>query len=229
MEGAIYIGYTHSWIPPIDLKEQYNTQTTYVIPKCIKGYNNYDVDTRKDVYIRLYNPDNINYNENLGIFEINGTHNREIILSNQNASIIFDKPGVWLLEYGLTEYVPDTFIGVERQPFMHFFLTIENIEKYTLFDYIERIRNVVPLETKRYHSQTRLFDISPRLEERFKSIEMPQIFITQMTLRQTLNTLFKFINAIMRLEYVKDNVDTLEIDEFNKGYRYFSNWRHCRF
>ena len=45
---------------------------------------------------------------------------------------------------------------------------------------------------------------------------MPQMFITDQTVRQFLNHLFKYINSIFRLEYIKDNLDNIDITRFNQ-------------
>lgn len=209
--------YRDYWIPPIDIQDRYFTDTEYVIPQCIQAHNNFlDTPFRRDVYVKLYSPDNVTYDMEEKMFVPIGTYYSETILSTTPMTLNVEQSGVWLLEYGIVDYnSPDTGI-VSRMAIMTFILNIQQKEKYTLYDYVERVRNVVPLETRNYHTQTRLFNLEDRLIEKFKQIEMPQIFITQMTLRQTLNTLFKFINAIMRLEYIKDDFDTLTVDEFNK-------------
>ena len=85
-----------------------------------------------------------------------------------------------------------------------------------LLIFTQRIRSVVPLETKEYHEQTRLFNLDSALEERFKKVQMPQLFLTMQTLKQTLDTMFKYINAISRVHFVSNDLDKLSIDEFNK-------------
>lgn len=209
--------YRDYWIPPIDLLERYYTNETYVIPQCEQAHNNFlDTPFRRNVYIRLYSPNNVTFDIDQKVFVPIGGHYQEVILSTESLTMNLNKDGIWLLEYGIVDYnSPDTGI-VSRMAIMTFILNFQDKQKYTLYDYVDRIKNVVPLETQRYHSETRLFNLEPSLVERFKQVEMPQIFITQMTLRQTLNTIFKFVNAIMRLEYVMDDYDTLTIDEFNK-------------
>ena len=204
------------WIPPINFKERYVVGKTTIVPQCIKGYQSIASDTfRRDVFIRIYNPNNVTYNTSQGRYVPSGSYTEEVILSNEPFEMTSTMEGIHLIEYGLV----NLFNGEVADPrAVIFTFTLNFIEesKYTLYDYVDRIRRVVPLETKAYHEETRLFDLDANLVERFKSVIMPQIFITQMTLRQTLNTLFKFINAIMRLEYVEDGLDTLTIDEFNK-------------
>ena len=53
---------------------------------------------------------------------------------------------------------------------------------------------------------------------------MPQLFFRQQTARQVLNTVFKYINAISRLQYVSNSRDVLTVDFFNKiGLSFDSN------
>ena len=205
------------WIPPIKLKERFTIgQGNFIVPQCIQAYQNIASSVfRRDVFIRIYNPNNITYSTSQRRYVPNGVFSKETILSSEAFEYAPTMDGIHLIEYG----VVNLFNGEVADPrAVVFTFTLNFIAevKYTLYDYVDRIRRVVPLETKMYHEQTRLFNLDESLVERFKSIVMPQMFITQMTLRQTLNTLFKFINAIMRLEYVEDELDNLTIDEFNK-------------
>ena len=205
------------WIPPIKLKERFTIgQGNFIVPQCIQAYQNIaSAVFRRDVFIRIYNPNNITYSTSQRRYVPNGVFSKETILSSEAFEYTPTMDGIHLIEYG----VVNLFNGEVADPrAVVFTFTLNFIAevKYTLYDYVDRIRRVVPLETKMYHEQTRLFNLDESLVERFKSIVMPQMFITQMTLRQTLNTLFKFINAIMRLEYVEDELDNLTIDEFNK-------------
>lgn len=98
--------------------------------------------------------------------------------------------------------------------FRHYFRVITNLG-YSLYDMINRVRAIIPIERESIFEQTRIFEIEPSLVDLFKSIEMPQMFFKQQTARQVLNTMFKYINAISRLKYGTQN-DLLSVDFFNK-------------
>ena len=49
---------------------------------------------------------------------------------------------------------------------------------------------------------------------------MPQLFLEKLSIRQALNIIFKYINAISRLKYSVLEDDILTIDEFNKVVRH---------
>ena len=116
----------------------------------------------------------------------------------------------------MVDFKDDNGATTSRKAFLTFQVQVEKKDNKTLYDYLMRIRNTIPLETRKNHNNTRLFRIKEDLKERFKQVEMPQMFITQMTLRQTLNVLFQFVNSIVKIEYIKDNIDVLDVFEFNK-------------
>lgn len=180
------------WLPPIDLKEMNVTNKELVVPECEKAYQNDGGSGyfRRDVFIRIYTPNNVVYNVSQRRYVPNGAYDKETILSNEDFTFTATQEGVHLIEYGIVNLF-DGEKAIPRAVVFTFTLNFFNEQIYTLYDYVERIKRVVPLESKMYHGQTRLFNLDTSLVERFKQIKMPQIFITQMTLRQTLNTLFK--------------------------------------
>jgi hypothetical protein len=99
--------------------------------------------------------------------------------------------------------------------FRHYFRVVRNIG-YSLYDMINRVRAMIPIERESVFEQSRIFEIEPDLVNLFKSIEMPQMFFKQQTARQVLNTMFKYINAISRLKFFKSDNDLLSVDFFNK-------------
>ena len=133
-------------------------------------------------------------------------------LTTSDRSITFTTKGFKDIEIGYYNSVP-TFI-----PIFTYHISVVDERRYTLWDMLSIVRAVVPIESKFYHDnyQTRLFDIDTNYETVFKKIEMPQMFFQKQTLRQVLNTLFKYINAISRLQYNESDYDILTIDEFNK-------------
>lgn len=101
-------------------------------------------------------------------------------------------------------------------PTFTYYVQVVRENSYTLYDYINVVRDVVPLETTYYHSSTRMFDFDANFETFAKSVEMPQMFFQKMTVRQVLNTMFKYVNAISRLRYQEGTLDILDADYFNK-------------
>jgi len=85
-------------------------------------------------------------------------------------------------------------------------------ERKTLLDVMNHIRDVVPFERASIHSATRLFEIDSDLAdflggpinqgtgEREGGIDAPQFFFTGMNLREMINAVASYVNAIGRLE-----------------------------
>jgi len=73
-------------------------------------------------------------------------------------------------------------------------------EKKTLLDALNHIRDVVPFERASVHSATRLFDIDSNLATFLDNIEAPQFFFTGMSLREMINAVASYVNAIGRME-----------------------------
>ncbi|MCK9320214.1 hypothetical protein, partial [Methanoculleus sp.] len=141
-----------------------------------------------------------------------GTWTTQVDVSTSSLAITFSTKGLYEIQIGLVGISSD---GVFYPAYTHYVKVFDEV-RYTLYDMIQRIRNVVPLERSYYHEDTRIFDLDDDLVTRFQNIEMPQMFIQKQTLRQTLNTMFKYINAISRLHYMSESNDVLSIDEFNK-------------
>ena len=72
--------------------------------------------------------------------------------------------------------------------------------KKTLLDVMNHIRDVVPFERASVHSATRLFEIDSNLATFLDDIEAPQFFFTGMNLREMINAVASFVNAIGRME-----------------------------
>lgn len=199
------------YIAPLEVMQYYETNTEYRFNQVDKGYL-IDIygNTRPHIVIRIYNPNNIELIDDR-YYVSNGSYKQETILSNEPCVFNFDLEGVWVIEYGMKHAVDNTYFRIRS----YSTIVISN-EKNTLYDYIQRIRSVIPLETKQYHEETRLFDLDSNLVERFKKIQMPQLYFNHATLKQMLDIMFKYINAISRVEYLNNNLDKLTIDEFNK-------------
>jgi hypothetical protein len=73
-------------------------------------------------------------------------------------------------------------------------------QKKTLLDALNHVRDVVPFERVSLHSATRLFNIDSDLETFLGNIEAPQFFFTGMSLREMINAIASYVNAIGRME-----------------------------
>jgi hypothetical protein len=135
-----------------------------------------------------------------------GTYN---ISTNSLSLTIPENEGFFYLDVGYIHQ--SSFV----KKFRHYFRVVRNIG-YSLYDMINRVRAMIPIERESVFEQTRIFEIEPQLVDLFKSIEMPQMFFREQTARQVLNTMFKYINAISRLKFVQKNNDLLSVDFFNK-------------
>ncbi len=143
-------------------------------------------------------------------------------LTASNATYTYNTKG--LKEILLGFYVEaDPLVEIQFVPVAKFFVFIVDDKRYSLYDVLMRIRASAPIERKSYFEETRLFDIDETLIERFKQIEFPQMFIQKQSVRQILNTVFKYINAISRLKFTEFGKDILTIDEFNLVTGVFNN------
>lgn len=144
------------------------------------------------------------------------------------------------------EYDPFVIIGDKVEPvskdgyFKHTVSFIENIHKFekvlssslyitqplvgekkSLLDVLTHIRNVVPFERSSFLSATRLFNIDNDLATYLDTIDAPQFFFNGGNLRNMLNGVSSFVNAIARLEdsnnlifsFYNEILATIGIDE----------------
>jgi hypothetical protein len=180
-----------AFLPKIEINERYFNNTNYTIPQVPKAkyFTGDQDDLERDVYIKVGSQSRYN-------------------LTNASFNLNVANTGFIDIEIGVLD-------GSSHDAIYTYHVEIVSEIRYTLYDVIQRVQAVAPIESKFYHEQTRLFDLDENLENRFKQIEMPQLFIQKQSVRQTLNTIFKYINAISRLRHVEDGRDTLTIDEFN--------------
>ena len=110
---------------------------------------------RADVYIRTYSPQNVTAVDNR-YFIPSGVHSQEVFPSQSNNFLNFDEYGVWVIEYGFVDYQVDPLEAVqERQAVFFYTVFVNRQERTTLYDYIERLRGVIPLETRVYHERNK--------------------------------------------------------------------------
>ena len=72
-------------------------------------------------------------------------------------------------------------------------------KRYTMYDVINRIRTNYPLERADLFDSTRLFNINEELADKLKKIPAPQLYFNRQTVRETINSALKYVNAVCRL------------------------------
>lgn len=124
--------------------------------------------------------------------------------------------GKHYIDFGFYPVVNEIILTNTPISMYQFYVTSLPKSDLSVLDAINIIRNSKPFESKLYHSQTRLFNIDPEIEEYLSNVEMPQMFLQKATMRQILNTIFSYVNAISRFYHNNEDIDTLSMDEYNK-------------
>ena len=73
--------------------------------------------------------------------------------------------------------------------------------RYTMYDVVERIRILSPFVPYQVNYETRVFYIDDELQTYLETINAPQFYLDKKNLREALVEVFKYINAIPRLQY----------------------------
>jgi len=73
--------------------------------------------------------------------------------------------------------------------------------RYTMFDVVERIRQLTPFKYLAVVSTTRKFTIDATLATELDLIDAPQFYLDKKNLREALIEVFKYINAIPRIRF----------------------------
>ena len=73
--------------------------------------------------------------------------------------------------------------------------------RYTMYDVVERIRQLVPFKRYADTASTRLFTIDSTLSTYLDTINAPQFDLDKKNLREALVEVFKYINAIPRIRF----------------------------
>lgn len=76
--------------------------------------------------------------------------------------------------------------------------------RYTMYDVVERLRLLSPFVPVEYLIETRPFVIDIDLQTYLESINAPQFYLDKKNLREALVEVFKYVNAIPRLQYEYD-------------------------
>lgn len=199
-------GQQYEVLPTVQFQENYFTDEVVTLSQVRTGYFKDGAVSIIDVYVRT---------------NVNGTSNTDFTTPKNLSSndVTYTMPttaGDFYFDVGYYDGL--TYVV----KFRHYIRVIKE-QRYTLKDMVERVRAAINIERESFFDDTRLFDLDSNLDALFESIEMPQMFFRQQSARQVLNTMFKYINAISRLQYIDGSNDKLTIDLFNKITGSFNN------
>ncbi len=176
-----------------------------------EGVASIELRDELDYYLGLYkltgNPDEEDVQEILIAIDNLSSGDLTYYLDNGNYRV---EIGVY---HSFLVYDTDEEEG-EIHRYQKYEFSVYKQKRYTLYDVIKRIRDIVPIEKSSIHEETRLFHIDEEMEERLDKIEAPQLFMTRLTAREAINNALKYVNAISRL--VKDPENTLRATFFNE-------------
>jgi len=151
---------------------------------------------------------------------VNGGTKKNI--STGNVTIQLDE-GINTIEYGVYGLYDQISGNHIDQVIYKFYVNGFPKENETLYDVINKLRNIKPFETKYYHPNTRIFNIDENkvingftLKEILEKTPSPQFFIQKATMFQVLSGIFKYINSIPRLLRNGNGIDNLTRDDFNE-------------
>ena len=139
-------------------------------------------------------------------------------LSDGPATWVFPE-GEWEIEYG---FISDESEGygydLGFNPIYTFYVEAIDENSTTMYDVISEIRDSVSkfggIEDTKYYDLTRIFDIDSEYEDYLKSVQAPQIYLSQATARQMLIYALSFLNMLPRLENGV-GIDNLTFEEYN--------------
>lgn len=127
--------------------------------------------------------------------------------------------GSYELTVGITVYsrANEEYIDYD---YYKFYVEVRDEFGKTMYDVIMQLRDLVSkyggIESKKYFDQTRLFNIRSEDALFLKTIEAPQIYIPNATLRQTLLFVLSYVNALPRLKR-GIGIDELSLEFFGKS------------
>jgi hypothetical protein len=220
ISGAFKFRYDHLvWLPPIHIQQTYYTNTNYTLPQCDTAYQG------TSVVASLDNTRLLEYERRPVVFRIvnadTGSTGSWQYLSNGSKTFSFTETGNYYIEYGLeaVDFPVDTGYTAGFYAIIRFYFTVSEYYQHTVYDALLSVRQNVSkgggIESEYYYEDTRIFDIDPTYETYLKSIQIPQMYLEQATARQMLIFVLSYINALPRLEYVEDGLDTLTLEKFN--------------
>jgi len=186
--------------PYVEVKEVYETGTvvfnqTAQAKQYIDSFLGY---VGKDVYLTTDAPGNT-----------------EQCISDGDVTFNFTTPGRYkiIMRVDMWDYAGSEDNVVD---FIEYYIRVVNANFITVKRALEIIRDIKPFESLVYHAETRLFDIDPSIADFLDTVEIPQLFIQKATMRQVLNSVFRYVNAISRAIHVQEARDVLTADFYNK-------------
>ena len=202
---------TYIYLPKVSIQNRY--QTNIKIPLVEKSHSNYFVGSEKftttsDVYVKVYS---LSYDGSQTYlpehYHIISNSEKELDLEDGDYKITIGT----LVETDFDEPLIDDYKYIREY---QFFTRVSKNARITLYDIIDKIRITTPLEKRSLLNNTRLFSIHPKLEF-LKNIYAPQLLLKRMTVRDGINTVLKYVNAVCRL--VTTNINfSLDINKFNE-------------
>lgn len=127
--------------------------------------------------------------------------------------------GSYELTVGITVYSSRNEEYIDYD-YYKFYVEVRDEFGETMYDVIMQLRDLVSkyggIESKKYFDQTRLFNIRSQDALFLKTIEAPQIYIPNATLRQTLLFVLSYVNALPRLKR-GIGIDELSLEFFGKS------------
>jgi len=190
-------------LQPINVRTSYYANEPILFPQVSKAYQG------KSFVAPIYHT----YSEVDAFIKVDGGSKH--ILSNSSTSIQLSE-GSHYIDYGINSVVSSVFPTGGERVIYRFYVNAISRSGISLLDALNIVRDSKPFESKLYHEATRLFNIDESITSYLSKIELPQMFLQKATMRQILNTMFSYINAISRFIYNSEDIDTLSMDEFNK-------------
>lgn len=216
--GGVY--YANVWLAPFSAKQTYFINKEYIFERVARATqligDALDANDKffrfdnRTAYIRFKNEDT-------------NTVTSWKAISQGNISYIFTSKGNWSIEYGFEaigcknyqlNQIIDGIYAIQK-----FYFRVIDEFQVTVGDIIESVRQNVSvaggIESKLWFDTTRMFELDSSEVDELYSIPVPQTYLEQATARQNLIFAFSYINAIPRLKYNSDGLDTLEVERFN--------------
>ena len=130
--------------------------------------------------------------------------------------------GKWYIDYGFKVVDPrginPSVVDGEIVYVYRYYIRVVSNASTTIYDLIQSVRQNISkfggIESKKFYDSTRVFNIDPNIVNELKKIKAPQTYIQNANARQTLNTIFNYVNAITRLKH-SQSTDILTMDKFN--------------
>ena len=196
--GENTLGYAiNVFMPNIDIRRTYYDNETITIPQ---------VDEAIQATQLAFDSYYYRYDNRPCFVMVDSDPSTRHVLSSSNFSIQLEE-GEHYIDFGFNAVSASYLTTSGDKVMFRFYVNVIKNSDLSLLDAINIIRDSKPFESKLYHGQTRLFNIDPEIEDYLASVEMPQMFLQKATMRQILNTIFSYVNAISRFYYDNETLD----------------------